>query len=206
MHLTRKESSTKLPIERKGTKYIARASSHILNSVPVVIAIRDMLKLARTAKEVRKMIQNKLLKINGKPVRDYRQSILLFNILEADKPYELSLLPTKKFVFVPSKSKDSRLCKVTDKRLIGKGIFQLNMHDGSNVVTKEKINVGDSVYLDFNGKIKRHISFSKGEDAFVISGKYMGQEIKISDLKDGKIKAKINGGNTELDKRAVIVL
>lgn len=206
MHLTRKESSTKLPIERKGTKYIARATSHINNSVPVVIAVRDMLKLARTAKEVKKMIQHKLLKINGKPVNDYRQSILLFNILEADKVYELSLLPTKKFVFVPSKAKNERLCKVTNKRLVSKGAVQLNLHDGSSVLTKEKINVGDSVYLGFDGKIKKHVALSKDKEAFVFSGKYTGQKVKVSDVKDGKVSVKVSGGSVQLDKSSVAAL
>lgn len=205
MHLTRKESSIKLPILRKGTKYIARASSHLNDSVPVIIAVRDMLKLARTAKEVKKMIQQKLLKLNGKPVKDYRQSILLFNILEADKQYSLSILPTGKFVFVPSKESE-RLCKVTGKRLIGKGMIQLNLHDGTNLITKEKINVGDSLYLDFNGKIKKHVAFSKGKKAFVTSGRYIGQKVEIADSKDGKVSINAKGGSAGLSKSAVIAL
>ncbi len=206
MHLTRKESSTKLPIERKGTKYIARASSHINDSVPVVIAVRDMLKLARTASEVRKMIQNKLLKINGKTVKDYGQSILLFHILEADKMYELSILPTGKFVLIPLKGRAERLCKVINKRLVSKGAVQINLHDGTNILTKDKINVGDSVYLDLDGKIKRHVPFSKDKEVFIISGRYVGQKVKMSDIKDGKIIVKVNGGNAQLEKSAVVVL
>lgn len=206
MHQTRESSATKLPIERKGTKYIARASSHLDDSVPVVIAIRDMLKLARTAKEVKKMIQDKILKLNGRPVREYRESVMLFNILEADKAYELSLLPTKKFTFIESKSKNQRLCKVMNKRLVSKGLFQLNLHDGSNVITKEKINVGDSVYLDFSGAIKKHIPISKDKEAMIISGRYTGNTLKIQDIKDGKVIIKINGGTAEIDKSAVMVL
>lgn len=205
MHKTRRSSTIKLPIVRKGTKYIARASSHLNNSVPVVIAIRDMLKLARTAKEVKKMIQQKLLKLNGKPVKDYRQSILLFNILEADKKYELSMLPTGKFVFVPSK-KSERLCKVMNKRLVQKGAVQLNLHDGTNLITKEKINVGDSLYLDFEGKIKKHVAFSKGKEAFAMSGRYVGQKVQITEAKDGKVSIDVNGGSAHLNKSALIVL
>ena len=107
MHLTRQDVTTKLPIPRKGTKYLARASSHLFESVSVILAVRDMLKLARTAKEVRKMVQDKLLKINNVSVMDAHESIKLFNLFEADKLYRLSLLPTKKFTFEEIPSKDA---------------------------------------------------------------------------------------------------
>lgn len=204
MHQTRKSSSTKLPIERKGTKYIARASSHILDSVPVVIAVRDMLKLAKTAKEVKKMINQKILKINGHVVKDYRESILIFNIFQAGKSYELSVLPTKKFVLNETKNKDQRLCKVINKRLVKSKVIQLNLHDGTNVLTKEKIKVGDSVYLDLNNKIKKHIPIEKGKDVFVFSGTYSGFEGKIQEIKDNKVIVKINGDSANLDKKAVV--
>lgn len=206
MHQTRKESTTKLPIQRKGTKYIARAASHLNNAVPVVIAVRDMLKLARTAKEVKKMIQGKILKINGRAVKDYRESIKLFNIFEAGKVYELSLLPTKKFALLEVKGRNMRVCKVINKRLVSKGIFQLNLHDGSNVLTKEKIAVGDSLYLDFEGKIKKHIPLAKGKEVFIFSGKHLGNKATVDNLEDKKIIINLDGGTAEISNSSVIAL
>ena len=84
MHQTRQETSKRLPIKRKGTKYVARAIGNQEHSVPVVIAVRDMLKLARTAKEVREMIKDKTLSIHGRIVDDYREAINLFNILKSN--------------------------------------------------------------------------------------------------------------------------
>jgi len=203
MHLTRKESSTKLPIPRKGTKYIARALSHIQDSVPVVLAVRDMLKLAKTAREVRKMIQAGILKINGRPVRDYRESIKLFNIFEAGKKYELSLLPTKKFT-LNEISKDERLCKVINKILLPQKKVQLNLHDGSNLISKEKVNVGDSIYLDFSGKISRHVPLQKGSSVFILSGKYSGQDGKLQALEPGKVSVKLKTHEAVLNKNQVV--
>ena len=111
MHQTRAQVDKKIPIRRKGTKYVARARSHERSSVPVVIAIRDILGLAHTTREVKKMINQKLIKINGKAVKDPRESIKLFNILEADKAYRLSISPKGKFYFEEAKEK-TRLCKV----------------------------------------------------------------------------------------------
>ena len=158
MHLTRSELTKKIPVPRKGTKYIARAFSDLENSVPVVVAVRDMLKLARTSKEVKEMIKQKLLKINGREVTDVHESIALFNIFSADKSYILTYSKTGKFN-LEEYSKQDRPCKVINKTLFKKGKIQINLHEGHNLITDKKINPGDTVYLDPAGKIAKHISF-----------------------------------------------
>ncbi len=197
MHLIRQNVTTQLPIPRKGTKYIARASDHLSNAVTVLLAVRDMLKLAKTAKEVKKMVQDKLLKINGKSVMDMHESIKLFNLLEAGKVYRLSLLLTKKFTFEEILTKDAmkelRLVKVTNKRLITGGKIQLNLHDGSNILTSEKINVNDSLYLDAEGKIKKHLKLEKGKEALVIAGKHTGKRGTIESIEGSTCHFKSGG-------------
>jgi len=208
MYQTRQETTTKLPIPRKGTKYIARALSHHRNAVPVVVAVRDMLKLAKTADEVKKMIKSNLLKINGRIVKDYRESIRLFNILEADKHYVLTLLPTRKFAFEESKDKDARVCKVTNKKLLKSNTMQVNLHDGSNILTKDKINVGDSIYIDFSNKIKKHLSFEKGKEVFVMSGKYSGLKGKVDSIEGKKVSVKFakGAGEAQLAESQLIII
>ena len=191
-HLKRQKATTKLPIPRKGTTFIARPRSNLNNSVSVVAAVRDMLKLARSTKEVKKMIHNKSLKLNGKLIRDHRESISLFNLLEADKSYFLTLLPTKKFSLSPSKTSDTTLCKITNKKILSKDKIQLNCHDGTNLISKDKISVGDSVHIDFSGKIKKHIILEKGKSIFIMSGKYVGLEGKIESKKGKKIEINID--------------
>jgi len=206
MHQKRQAVTKKIPIPRKGTKYVALSRVDIQNSVPVVVAIRDMLKLARTAKEVKKMIKQKLLKINGKEVKDYRDSIRLFNVLEAGKTYTLTITETGRFSFEESKEKN-RVGKVVDKTLLKGKKIQLNLHDGSNVISKDKIKTHDSVYLDSSNKITKHASLEKGKPCFIISGKYIGRKGKIESV-DEKIKVKLEGkeSSTNLEKRSVFVL
>jgi small subunit ribosomal protein S4e len=206
MHQTRQETTTKLPIPRKGTKYVARAASNPSLSIPVVIAIRNLLGLAKTAKEVKKMIIQKLLKINGKHVEDMHESICLFDVFEAGKTYTLTLSSTKKFIFEETPKKSERLCKVVNKRLVKDNKIQLNLHDGSNILADNKIKIGDSLYLDFSGKIKKHISPEKGKEAFVISGKYAGINGKIEHVQDEKVLIKFKEGKSLLAISQVIVL
>lgn len=208
MYQTRQAASTKLPIQRKGTKYVARALSHVQNSVPVVIAVRDMLKLARTAREVKKMINEKKLRINGKPANDYRDSICLFNIFEADKIYRLSLLRTGKFTFEELNKIENRLCKVTGKKIVKNRKIQLNLHDGTNVLTdKKNIMVGDSVYLDLKNKIIEYVPLDKVRKIFVVKGKHIGLKGVIESINNNETKIKLeDGGIANLNKDVLFVL
>lgn len=185
MHLTRQEISKKVPIPRKGTKYIVRTISHIHKGVPVLIALRDMLKIAKTAKEAKAILPQ--IKINGRTVSDIRETIKLFNLLEADKVYRLSILPTNKFFFEEVKEKDTRLVKVINKKLVKGGNIQISLHDGTNIISKEKsIKVGDSLYLDANNKIKKHLPLEKGKKVFLIGGKFIGKTAVVQEVK-GKV-------------------
>lgn len=203
MHQSRQFADWKLPIERKGNKYVVRASSHVNDSVPVLIAIRDMLKIARDAREVKEMIKAKSLKVNGKIVLDYHQSIKLFNLLEADKKYELSLLPTKRFFFKEHKGNE-RLCKVMSRKLLSGNKIQLNLHDGTNVMSSQKIAVGDSVYVDSSTKITKHITLEKGKSVFIFLGKYAGLEGKIESIDGKKVNVKLKEKTVELSNREVV--
>lgn len=196
----------RLPIQRKKTKYIARASSDLENSVPVVIALRDMLKLANSAREVKKMITQKLLKINGRIVFDMRESIHLFNILEAGKTYILKLSQLRKFFLEESKDSKERLCKVIGKSILKGKKIQLNLHDGTNIIGDNKFKIGDSIYLSLDGKIKKHISPEKGGEVFIIKGRYEGQSGKISDIHGKKLLIKFKEGSSNLDLESIILL
>lgn len=207
MHLTRAESTKKWPIPRKGTRYVARPMGSVNNSVPVVVAVRDMLKLARTAKEVNEMIKQKLLKLNGREVKDYHESIQLFNILEAGKPHILKITTTGKFALEPY-SKKERLCKVINKKVLKENKVQLNLHDGSNVITNEKIQTNDTVYLDFAGKILRHVPLQKGKEVFIMAGAFKGQTGKIEEIEDSKVAITFDksDNSTKLKKKEIIVI
>lgn len=196
-----------IPIVRKGTKYVARSLAHKKKSVPVVVAVRDMLKLAHTAKEVHEMIKQKSLKINGRTVYDYHDSIKPFNIFVADKTYILSFTSNGRFIFKPSSSSD-RPVKIINKHLLSKNTLQYNCSDGSNFVSKEKINIHDTVYLDSQNKVKKHVPLEKGKPAIVVSGSSIGQEGTIESIENGflKIKFKQTEESRMLKKTGVMVL
>ncbi|MGV8142552.1 MAG: hypothetical protein ACP5NS_02855 [Candidatus Pacearchaeota archaeon] len=206
MHQTRSEVIRGLPLPRKGTKYVARALRNNSSAVPVVIALRDMLKIASTTKEVNFMIHNKMIKINGETVSNSHQPIDLFSIFHADKSYKLTVLPTGRFAFVETKD-NSRPVRVIGKTAIKGKKIQYNLHDGTNIISKENMNVGDTLVLDFENKIKKHISLDKGKEALVVSGSNIGKSGKIISISGKNVNLSIEGQKEEvvLQKTQIIV-
>ncbi len=205
MHQSRAETIRAAPIARKGTQYIARPANHASNGVSVVMALRDMLKVARTSKEVEMMVRAKNVKLNGKNVRNIHETIKLFNILEADKKYILELLPTGRFVFEPTKA-TSRLCKIIGKKVLNHGVMQYNLHDGTNFISKDKHVVGDSVEVDMENKVKKVHKMEKGKEIFVFDGRSAGHKGIIQHADGRKLNVKFEKKSVTLDSRHVMVI
>ena len=205
MHLTRAQTSRRLPIARKGTIYVARPLSHASRSITALAAVRDMLNLGHTAREVKGMINNKAIKINGKPIRDYREPVHIFNILEVGKKYRLSILPSGRFCLEETKD-NKRIAKVIGKKILNGNVSQINMHDGTNLISKERVNIGDSVELDFSNKLIKIIPLGKGSKVFVEFGRSRGNVGVVQALEKNNIQVKLADHVANLNRRQLIAL
>lgn len=205
MHLTRAEISRVTPIPRKGTQYVARPRGHTRASVSVLGAVRDMLHLAHTAREVNEMIKEKKLKINGRVVRDQREPLLLLSHFEADKRYLVTLLPTGRFSLEPTKDAH-RVGKVVNKKILKNGVVQINLHDGTNFLTKEKIKVGDSVSVDAHNKPLKVIPMKEGSHVLVSSGRNVGRTGVVAHIKGSMISVTIGETHVSLKPAQVVAL
>lgn len=207
MHLTRSRMTSALPIPRKGLRYVAKAMSNSNSGVPVVVAVRDMLNLARTSKEVKHMVNEGSIKINGRKVKDIREGIKLFNIITVGKNYELKILPTGKYGFEETK-KELRVCKIIGKKILSGGRTQINLHDGTNIISKDNLKIGDSVELDFSGKITSKKSVDKKSKVFVISGRSVGLIGEVKNIEGKKVLISLENQNREvmLNQSHVIAL
>lgn len=205
MHQTRSEVIKQLPLARKGTKYIARASRNSSNSVPLLIAVRDMLKIANTSKEVKGMIHNKKIKINGKIARNLTDPICLFSRIETDKNYLLTMLPTGRFSFVETKDHDRKL-KIIGKMMVKGKKTQYALHDGTNIISDKEFLVGDTLVLSNENKVSKHISIDKGKEVFAFSGSYMGRQGKVQEVSGNKITVKFDKEEAVISKSHVIAI
>ena len=83
------------------------------------------------------------------------------------------------------------------------------MHDGTNVLIspKEKVKVGDSIEMDFEGKLGKVLPLEKGRKVTIVSGKNVGLHGKIQEVEESKVKIKFDeiDKEVELDKSHIFV-
>jgi ribosomal protein S4E len=208
MHLKRKTVENFWSIPRKGTKYVAVPNHNHSEALPLVIVIRDMLKLVRNTKELKKLLYEKQIQVNHKLVHETNYPISLFDILSLPlekKNYRAVLSSNKKLIVeeVNEKEANVKVYKVLNKKILEGKKIQLNLMHGKNIISKEKVDTGDSILFDLKAnKILKIIPMEKGKDAFVIKGKHAGMSGKINDIveRGGKKIAKISMDKSGEDK------
>jgi len=204
-HLKRNKFEKFWPIPRKGTTYVAVASHNQKSSIPLIIVMRDIFKLVKTKKELKKAINEKQIKINGKEIREVNYPVCLFDVVSVlDKNYKASLSEGKRFIFreVSGKEAEEKVIKVIGKKVLGKDKVQINLLDGRNVFVKDKIDVEDSVVYNFKDKkVEKVIKMEKGRTGFVFSGKHAGIKGNIEEIMErgGKKLVKIREEDVKIN-------
>lgn len=193
MHINRKNTGRFWPIPRKGTKYIAVSTHNRKSSMPLSVIMRDILKSVKNSKELKKLLNEGKIKINGKEIRDVKYPVGLFDILSFSNKNYRSNFNGKKTFFEEVKNEEAhtKIIKIIGKKKLRDNVIQINLMDGRNIITSEKAEINDSILYDFNSKkIKKVIKMENGSHGFVIKGKHSGQKGKILDI--------INVGGKEL--------
>jgi small subunit ribosomal protein S4e len=160
--------------------------------IPLQIILRDMLKVAHTAKEVRQILNAEKVMVDKKVRKQPKYPVGLMDVIEIpaiSKSYRVGI--NKKGLYLDSVKEDEtdkKLCRITGKTTIKGGLTQLNLHDGRNIILKkDAYGVGDSLLIQLpDQKILKHFKLQKGEPAVIISGKNIGTKGKIHDIKRRK--------------------
>jgi len=213
-HLKRQEVPKQWPIGRKGSVYVVRSTFGINEGVPVLVALRDMLKLVDNRKEAKKAIHARNILLNTKPVTDERNAILFldtFTIIPLKKNYRLELSEKGKFYFEEIKESEveKKISKIINKKTLKGKKTQLNLGDGRNFLTDMKCNVNDSVIVNLKAnKIEKCLPLKEKANAIVFAGKHIGEkgEIESLNLEEKRAMIKIQGKETNILIKQLIVV
>lgn len=191
MHLKRKTIPKLWAIPRTGTKYLAVASHNQGSAIPLIVALRDMLKIVKNKKELKGILYEKQIKVNSKIVEEINYPIQLFDTFEliAEKKNYRAILKNKKIQFEEINEKESnvRVYKVLGKKILSGKKIQINLDSGRNLLTNEKINPGEFVTMTYDNKISKIIPLKAGVEVLAIKGKHLGKEGKIENIyKEGE--------------------
>jgi small subunit ribosomal protein S4e len=202
MHKKIQIVSKKWAIPRKKRTYLA-VPNHT-NDMPIVVVIRDILKLADNRKEVKKILNSGSVLINERIVRDEKHPACLLDILTiGDKKYKVSLSKKGKFEISETKEAAGHE-KVIGKKLLKGGKIQVNLASGRNILTDKKIGVGDSIII--KGKNIEVSKLEKGANVLILGGKHAGHVGKVKEI-EGKIaRISFEGQDINVLKKLIMVV
>lgn len=213
-HLKRQESPKSWPVVRKGTKYLVRPQFGVSNGIPMLIVLRDMLEVAQNRKEVKRAINMKNILLNQKPVRDEKNSAVLFDtisIVPTKKNYRITLSEKGKFQLDEIKENETneKIAKVIDKKILKGKKTQINLSDGRNFLSDLKCSINDSVLINLKEKkIEKCIPLKDKSKIFVFEGKHVGKIGEIEKIipEQKMVEADVNGNKINILIKQLIAI
>jgi len=150
--------------------------------LPLVVFLRNRLKYALTGKEVKNILMQRLVKVDGKIRTDTKYPAGFMDVISIEKNGESFRLiyDTKGRFTVHRITADEagyKLAKVKKSQVGPKGIPFIVTHDGRTIRYPDPlIKVNDTVRLDFEeNKITQFIKFEVGNVAMITGGRNMGR-------------------------------
>jgi len=150
--------------------------------LPLIVFLRNRLKYALTYDEVKKILKQRLVKIDGKVRTDVTYPAGFMDVISIDKTGEnFRLLYDVKGRFtvhrITNEEAKYKLCKVRRVQIGKKGIPHLVTGDARTIRYPDPlVKVNDTVVVDIKtGKITDFIKFDTGNLAMVVGGRNMGR-------------------------------
>ncbi|MDG6257215.1 MAG: 30S ribosomal protein S4e [Methanomicrobiaceae archaeon] len=191
-------------IAKKANTFITKTAPgpHTKEAMPVAVWLRDHMGFARTMKEVKKILSDRAVIVNGTPARDPRMGIGVFDIISIpamEKHYRILLDKRGNLVSIEitADAATTRLCKIRDKTEVKGGRVQLNLRYGANIIADHRYRPRDSVVLSLEDSnrfaIVDHFPFQTGNVAMIIGGRHSGKVGRIVEitLSGGSIPNKV---------------
>ncbi|KAI5150330.1 small subunit ribosomal protein S4e [Enteropsectra breve] len=220
-HLKRLAASKAWGLEKTGGKFAVRMNSGAHNkslSIPLKYILTRFLKVAGTNKEVSHILNNEMIQINGKEVKDPKAPVGLFDVVSIKKTnehYRLMFNINRKFKVhkISADEAQFRITKVKSKDVENGTPFTRSL-DGYNFrFVDPSVQIGDTIKVDIKtNKVVDSLRFEPGKVAFVYSGSNTGRVgviHRIEKLQDGKSYVHLadssNHTFTVLDSKAIII-
>jgi len=206
--LKRKPAPRFWPIHRKEAVWIVRPSSgpHSLEKcLPLSIVLRDILKVAETRKEAKKIITQGKVYVDGKVRRKDDFPVGLMDVIsmpDLNKFYRV--LPSHKGLFLNPISKEEasfKLLRVEDRTIVKNGSSQIALHDGTNMLVKAEAPENPEVVYETFATLKLglpekqvldQLKTKKGNIAVITGGKNIGKQGKIVEIEKTEAKKRRN--------------
>jgi small subunit ribosomal protein S4e len=190
-HLKTLAAPVSWPVKRKETKFLVRPTpgKKFDLSMPLVLIFKNILKYCKTTAEVKTLLRENIVLVDGKRSTELKFLVGLSDVLSIpllNESFRMMLNKNGKLqlIKVDKEEADTKICKIIGKNMQKKGVIQLNLSDGRNIlVKKDTYKVRDSLLIKLpTQEIKEHIKFEDGSYAFLIGGKHIGEHGRLSKI------------------------
>jgi small subunit ribosomal protein S4e len=193
-HLKRLTTPDSWRIAKKVNKFITKTAPgpHNASAMPAAVWLRDHMGLALNMKEVKKILGDRVVIVNGKACTDPKMGIGVFDIISIPKngKHYRILLDSKgnfRSIEISDEAAKTRLCKIRNKTVVKGGKVQLNLLYGANIIAEDRYKPKDSVVLSLEEKdrfnIVDHFPFAEGNVAMIIGGRHSGKVGRIVEIR-----------------------
>jgi len=165
--------------------------------MPLGIILRDVLGLAHSKREAKRMVSTRQVLVDGRIETDVGRGVGIMDVLTVGDDHYRCLLDENgklRYRSIPAKESSSKLCRVMGKTTIRGGKTQVHLHDGRNITVDEakKYNSGDTLVVSLpDQEVSGHHAFSEGVLAYLTGGSHIGSIAKVVS-KDVKRSSKAN--------------
>lgn len=178
------------PIQRKKYTFVSNplpSGAKFKYGVTLSFILKELIGVCKTNKEVKLLITDKKIKVNNSTVKNARQLVSLFQLLDINgKKYRIELKSSGKLNVVEAEN-EFIINKVMNKTILNKGKIQVNMFDGRNFILDEAkdIKVGDSIA--FQEKSYMILPLQKNAIVVLFDGKHRGMKGKIENIEGNSV-------------------
>jgi len=150
--------------------------------------MRDILKLANSSREAKKILHDGNILVDGVVRRDYKFPVGVFDVItmpKIDSSYRVFTDEKQRLNLIKISDSEVKLCRIDDKTIVKGGNTQLNLHDGSNIISDEySYRTFDSVILSLpDRKVVKHLVYKPGSLALIIGGAHSGELGTIKEIR-----------------------
>ena len=198
--------------EKKAKRFIIapRGPHKLQYSLPLLVVVRDLLKIADTALEAKKIITSKKVKVDGKICRDPKHGLGLFDSVQIGEQAYRVLPRAKKLVPIDNSEASQKICQVIGKKAVRGGKIQISLHDGRNILfDKSNYKPLDSLLISVpDQKVKDHIPFKEGAAVYVRSGVHIAEValLKKIERENNRVWLEVGGKQFEAPLNGAVPL
>jgi small subunit ribosomal protein S4e len=180
-------------VSRKESKYVVSPAHgpHDGSALPIGIWIRDHMHLAQNTREVKKILHDRNVVLNGNVVTDPHIGIDVFDIIsfpKIDKHYMIFVDAKGRYTEceISADAEKIQLVKIANKTTLTGGKIQINLTTGTNFIGDNSYKGKDSLVIGLVGDerfvILQHFPFAVDNMAVVIGGQHTMKTGRISEI------------------------